>query len=138
MKKIIGKIMAVAVVIFFAMLFTGIVPMDVSAGEVRTVRKVQQKMGKTSLGKNLQAAEDAAESGQADVYLEDMTGIMDFSDLDDFLEEEEAEITFSGIMDGFLEDGISKESLNHVVTWIKEALFGEIQKNQRLLLDHHQ
>lgn len=135
MKKITGKIIAVVVAIFFVMLFTGIVPMDVSAREVRTVRKVQQKIGKTYFGKNLQVVEDAPESGQADAYLEDMTGMMDFSDLDDFLEEGEAEITFSGIVDGFLQDGISKESLNHVVEWIKEALFGEIQKNQRLLLE---
>lgn len=75
------------------------------------------------------------EKETADTYVEDMAEMIDFSELDDFFTGEKSDMTFSEIVAEFLSDGISQESLSSVTEWIKEALFGEIKSNQKLLLE---
>lgn len=85
----------------------------------------------------LQVLADVKETEQetADTYVEDVAELVDFSELDDFFTGEKADMTFSEIVDGFLSDGMSQESLSNIVSWVKDALFGEIQKNQKLLME---
>lgn len=114
MRRMTKRKGSAAFVLLFSMLFWLFMPWEVSAGE----------------GKTEEASEEAA-----DAYLEDMAGMVDFSDLDNFFEEEETGITFSEIVEGFMNEGISKASFGNVLVWIKDALFGEIQRNQRLLIE---
>lgn len=81
------------------------------------------------------AKENNKENTEAEAYLEDMAGMVDFSELDNFLKEEETGITFSEIVDGFMHEGISKTSLEDVISWIKNVLFGEVQRNRQLLIE---
>lgn len=85
----------------------------------------------------LQVLADVKETEQetAGTYVEDVAELVDFSELDDFFTGEKADMTFSEIVDGFLSDGMSQESLSNIVSWVKDALFGEIQKNQKLLME---
>lgn len=85
----------------------------------------------------LQVLADVKETEQetAGTYVEDVAELVDFSELDDFFTREKADMTFSEIVDGFLSDGMSQESLSNIVSWVKDALFGEIQKNQKLLME---
>lgn len=114
MRRMTKRKGSAAFVLLFSMLFWLFMPWEVSAGE----------------GKTEETSEEAA-----DAYLEDMAGMVDFSDLDNFFEEEETGITFSEIVEGFMNEGISKASFGNVLVWIKDALFGEIQRNQRLLIE---
>ena len=116
------------------LLFAGVLvltkPVTVAADTYKTDRFLHQETGNI-----VQISEIENESGQADTYLEDMTGMVDFSELDDFMEEETVSMSFSELFDIFLQDGVSEETLSSVVTWIKDALFGEIQRNQKLLIE---
>lgn len=111
MKKITKQRFITAFILNVMVLFCFFVPWEVSAKETNK------------------------ESTEAEAYLEDMAGMVDFSELDNFLKEEETGITFSEIVDGFMQEGISKTSLEDVISWIKNMLFGEVQRNQQLLIE---
>lgn len=111
MKKITKQRFITAFILNVMVLFCFLVPWEVSAKETNK------------------------ESTEAEAYLEDMAGMVDFSELDNFLKEEKTGITFSEIVDGFMQEGISKTSLEDVISWIKNMLFGEVQRNQQLLIE---
>lgn len=72
------------------------------------------------------------ESGE---YLDDLLGQIDFSQLDVFLEEESGRVSFSDLVQGFLEDGAAGFDYSLILEWIADALFYEIGENRVLLLE---
>lgn len=78
--------------------------------------------------------QEAAE--EQEDYLEELTDSIDFTELDTFLADStEDELTFSEVVDGFLKNGISTDSIKNVGDFIVDALLGEIEKNRTLLLE---
>ena len=82
-----------------------------------------------------QKAAANAEDEQED-FLEELTDSIDFTELDAFLEDSTGDkLTFSKVVEGFLENGISTDSIKNVGDFVLDTLFGEIEKNRTLLLE---
>lgn len=78
-------------------------------------------------------------SGEESVFLEEMMGNLDFAELDGFLEKEEfgmvEHISFSELVGQMLEQGFSEFDYGRIIDWLKDALFGEVDRNRRLLIE---
>lgn len=78
-------------------------------------------------------------SGEESVFLEEMMGNLDFAELDGFLEKEEfgmgERISFSELVGQMLEQGFSEFDYSRIIDWLKDALFGEVDRNRRLLIE---
>lgn len=84
------------------------------------------------------AAEPAMES--EDTYLEELMGEVDFSEVDVFMEEEafpeqKNKIMFSDIVGELLEKGIGGFDYSMLLSWGKDVIFFEIEKNRKLLVE---
>lgn len=72
-------------------------------------------------------------AGQSEEYIEEMTDYIDFSSLDNFMEHEK--VTFSGLVETLLYDGIEQFDKKLVFQWAKDALFYEIEANKTMLVE---
>lgn len=79
----------------------------------------------------------AAETDE-DSYLEEMKDSVDFSGLDDFLsgiQTPEESLTFSGLVEELLDEGISGFDAGVIIEWLKDVLLGQLQENRKLLIE---
>lgn len=79
---------------------------------------------------------NTGEEGYLDAWMEEM----DFTDLDALLEEElfpeqREALTFSTLVQELLADGVTNFDYSKIVSWIKDALFYEIETNRKILVE---
>lgn len=79
---------------------------------------------------------NTGEEGYLDAWMEEM----DFTDLDALLEEElfpeqREDLKFSTLVQELLADGVTNFDYSKIVSWIKDALFYEIETNRKILVE---
>lgn len=76
---------------------------------------------------------------ESDTFLDEMMESVDFAELDGFLEKEdlgmEEKICFSDLVGEMLEEGLTGFDYSRMMEWLKEALFAEVDKNRKLLIE---
>lgn len=79
------------------------------------------------------------EKEEEHTVFEDIMGSLDFSGLDELLEEEEIGLeekkSFSELVGQMLEEGLAGFDYSRILEWIKDALFIEIEDNRKLLVE---
>lgn len=74
-----------------------------------------------------------------DEYMRDLKEQMDFTQLDELLKDSmsagDEKVTFSGLVDDLLEDGISGFDGSEILDWIFDAFFYEIESNRKFLIE---
>ena len=69
-------------------------------------------------------------------YLSELSDEMDYGKLDTFLENYGVEqVSFSGLVEELMQDGVSTAWGEHVFSAIKTSLVGEIAANRKMLLE---
>ena len=73
---------------------------------------------------------------ETDSYLDGLSDEMDYGKLDTFLENYGVEqVSFSGLVEELMQDGVSTAWGEHVFSAIKTSLVGEIAANRKMLLE---
>lgn len=125
-------VLGIVLVILFAILFVS-GPVVVQAGEMDTV------WDKTEGVDGVRNQTEETETGEED-YLDAWLEEMDFTDLDDLLEEEifpeqRDALKFSTLVQELLTDGVTDFEYSRIVSWIKDALFYEMDTNRKILVE---
>lgn len=73
----------------------------------------------------------------AESYVQDMADEIDFSELDSFLEKWQTpeRLSFSELVRELLADGAGNFDYGRVLLWLKDAMFAQVEKNRKLLLE---
>ena len=73
---------------------------------------------------------------ETDSYLDGLSDEMDYGKLDTFLKDYGVEqVSFSGLVEELMQDGVSTAWGEHVFSAIKTSLVGEIAANRKMLLE---
>lgn len=88
----------------------------------------------------VEAAEGNGAKAEEATYLQAYRDELDFSGLDEFLEEDlfqkqRSPLRFSAVVDALMRDGWKHFDYTMVVAWIVDVLFYELQENRRILVE---